>query len=81
MKFTTSILAAGMIGLQAKAARDAFAAHKMALETIFEEPVHHYSTPAHHAPVHHAAPAYHHNDFEGEYSHHYTPRHYDHEYV
>ena len=35
--FNTSILAAGMLGFRAFAAQDAFAAHRLALETIFEE--------------------------------------------
>jgi len=35
--FNTSILAAGMLGFRAFAAQDAFSAHRLALETIFEE--------------------------------------------
>ena len=52
MNFTTSILAAGMLGFKAFAASDAFAAHRLALETMFEGP-HHYSTPVHHNNQYH----------------------------
>jgi hypothetical protein len=36
MNFTATILAAGMLGFQAHAASDAFAAHRLALESILE---------------------------------------------
>ena len=54
MNFASTILAAGMIGLQVRAASDAFAAHKKELDNIlYREPVHYA------APVPHAAPVYH----------------------
>ena len=67
MQFTTSILAACMLGFQAFAASDAFAAHRMALESILEKPednqYHHYSRRyaypehiEHEAVVYHDAP-------------------------
>ena len=66
MNFTSTILTACMIGLQAHAASDAFAAHKEALENILHEPVHH--APVYHEPVHHAAPVHHD-------TRHYSPEH------
>lgn len=54
MNFTTSILAAGMLGFKAYAARDAFAAHRMALETILEP------NQYHEVPVHHESRRYEH---------------------
>jgi hypothetical protein len=37
MHFAATILAAGMLGFKANAAKDAFNAHRMALETLLEE--------------------------------------------
>ena len=65
MNFTSTILAAGMIGLQVRAASEAFAAHKEALDNLLVTPVYHepvhYAAPVHHAPVYHT-PVYHANE-------------------
>ena len=37
MNFASTIIAASVLGLQASAARDSFAAHRMALESILHE--------------------------------------------
>ena len=80
MNPTAKILTAGLLGMQAQAASDAFAAHKMALETILEPEngrAYHHEAPLHHegrrdyivgheVPVHHQSRAY-----EHEYRHHY----------
>ena len=63
MNFASTILAAGMIGLQVRAASDAFAAHKKELDNILHETVVHapvYREPVHYAaPIPHTAPVYH----------------------
>ena len=71
MNFASTILTAGMIGLQVRAASEAFAAHKEALDNllvtpVYHEPVHyaapvHHAVPVHHAPVYHT-PVYHANE-------------------
>lgn len=76
--FTASIIAATMLGYQAHAARDAFAAHRMALEAILDE-VHHDSYE--HAPEHHERRIYAHEDVHEDYDHpvEHVGRHYVHE--
>ena len=66
MNFASTILTAGMIGLQVRAASEAFAAHKEALDNILHTPVHyaapvHHAVPVYHAPVYHT-PLYHANE-------------------
>ena len=92
MNPTAKIVAAGMLGLQAQAARDAFAAHKMALESILEPhhevPLHHneylveHEHPLHQQSHHYEEQYRHHYDQERE-AHHYAPvedhRYYDHD--
>ena len=68
MNFTTSILTAGMLGLQAYAARDAFAAHRQALETILDQEHDYYGE----HPVRH---------YDVVDAPHHESRHYDHEYA
>jgi len=48
LNFSATIVAAGMLGVCAHAASDAFAAHRLALETILDGEQTNYST-AHHA--------------------------------
>jgi len=78
MNFASTIIAASVVGAQAHAARDTFAAHRMALESILHEQPHH-EAPVHHnyaheAP-HHEAPVHH--NYAHEAPHHEAPAHHN----
>jgi hypothetical protein len=66
MNFTTKTLAAGILGMQAHAASDAFASHRMALEAILGGETQHETR--HYASERHERSA--HDSEDREYEHH-----------